>query len=58
MWDRLVGLVLGARRVHLQWVPSQCDLEGNGRVDSLAKEASQLPQDEATLDVVGRRAAH
>ena len=51
MWDHLAALASGARRVHLQWVPSHCDLEGNERADTLAKEASQLPQDEAALDV-------
>ena len=51
MWDHLAELASGARRVHLQWVPSHCDLEGNEWADTLAMEATQLPQDEAALDV-------
>ena len=56
--DHLAGPALGAHRIHLQWVPSHCDLERNERADTLAKETPQLPQDEAALDIrVVHRAA-
>ncbi|XP_043205423.1 uncharacterized protein LOC122372368 [Amphibalanus amphitrite] len=52
VWDALTLLTReGARRLHLQWVPSHCGLEGNERADVLAKEASALPQEEVPLDV-------
>ena len=34
VWDHLARLAWGTRQVHLQWVPSHCDLEGNGRANS------------------------
>ncbi|XP_043212634.1 uncharacterized protein LOC122376759 [Amphibalanus amphitrite] len=58
IWRALRGLTAGGRQVHLQWVPSHCGLEGNERADSIAKEASNLAQDQAPIDVqTARRAA-
>ena len=37
-------------RGHLQWVPTHCDLPGNERADALAKEASELPQQDVPPD--------
>ncbi|KAF0311097.1 putative RNA-directed DNA polymerase from transposon BS [Amphibalanus amphitrite] len=51
IWRALRGLTAGGRQVHLQWVPSHCGLEGNERADSIAKEASNLAQDQAPIDV-------
>ncbi|XP_043219375.1 uncharacterized protein LOC122380354 [Amphibalanus amphitrite] len=51
IWRALRGLTAGDRQVHLQWVPSHCGLEGNERADSIAKEASNLAQDQAPIDV-------
>ena len=33
------------RRSHLLWIPSHCDIPGNERADALAKEGSELNQD-------------
>jgi len=59
VWRSLATLARADRRIHLQWVPSHCDLAGNERADNLAKEASALPQEDALLDVrtVARAAA-
>ena len=51
IWHALLGIAAAGRRVHLQWVPAHCDLAGNERADTLAKEASMLPQDEVPVDV-------
>ena len=50
IWEFLLDLSVNGRRIHLQWVPSHCDLRGNERADQLAKEASLLPQETAPLD--------
>ena len=63
LWDLLLELSAGGRRVHLQWVPAHCGLPGNETADWLAKEASSLPQDDVHVDVrtitraVGRSAS-
>ena len=63
LWDLLLELSAGGRRVHLQWVPAHCGLPGNETADRLAKEASSLPQDDVHVDVrtitraVGRSAS-
>ena len=45
IWEHLVALARGGSRpVHLQWVPSHCQLEGNERADAIAREAAALPQ--------------
>ncbi|KAF0293920.1 hypothetical protein FJT64_008318 [Amphibalanus amphitrite] len=52
IWEHMAALVAGGdRRVHLQWVPSHCELEGNERVDAIAKEAATLPQQGVPVDV-------
>ncbi|KAF0291989.1 Vacuolar protein-sorting-associated protein 25 [Amphibalanus amphitrite] len=51
IWQALLMLAERGRRAQLQWVPSHCGLEGNERADILAKEAAQLPQESAPLDV-------
>ena len=40
----------GHRPNHAQWVPSHCVIEGNERVDTLAKEAAELPQEDIPVD--------
>ena len=35
----------------LQWAPSHRGLEGNGRAEDIAKEASSLDQSDAAVDV-------
>ena len=63
LWDLLLELSAGGRRVHLQWVPAHCGPPGNETADRLAKEASSLPQDDVHVDVrtitraVGRSAS-
>ena len=52
IWRALRELARDDRQIILQWVPSHCGLGGNERVDSIAKEASLLNQeDTATIDV-------
>ena len=51
IWSLLARLAEGGREVHLQWVPSHCGLVGNERADAIAKEASELDQTDAPLDV-------
>ena len=51
LWSRLRQLEASAPAVHLQWVPAHCGLPGNERADVLAKEAADLPQDAAPVDV-------
>jgi len=51
VWEALATLATDTRRVHLQWVPSHCDLAGNEAADRLAKEATSLPQEEVPVDV-------
>ncbi|XP_043215485.1 uncharacterized protein LOC122378438 [Amphibalanus amphitrite] len=51
IWRALRGLTAGGRQIHLQWVPSHCGLERNERADSIAKEASNLAQDQVPIDV-------
>ena len=50
IWDGLLALTARGHEVHLQWVPSHCDLAGNERADVLAKEAARLPQDRVLID--------
>lgn len=51
IWEALSTLTAGGRPVHLQWVPSHCELPGNDRADGLAKEATALPQEDVPVDV-------
>ena len=51
----LASLAGPARRVHMQWVPSHCGVDGNERADAVAKEAAAFEQASGTLDV---RTAH
>ena len=39
------------RQLILQWVPSHCGLDGNERVDKIAKDASSLSQENTDVDV-------
>ena len=50
VWEALISLATGGRRIHLQWVPSHCGIPGNEHADTLAGEAAALPQEEAPLD--------
>ena len=51
IWRFLRRLADRGSLVHLQWTPAHCSLEGNERTDRVAKEASELPQDKAYLDI-------
>ena len=55
VWGALASLDGPARRVHLQWVPSHCGVDGNERADAVAKEAAALEQASVPVDV---RTAH
>ena len=55
VWGALAPLAGPARRVHLQWVPSHCGVDGNERADAVAKEAAALEQASVPVDV---RTAH
>ena len=51
IWRALRELARDGRQIILQWVPSHCGLDGNERVDCIAKEASFLRQDNIVVDV-------
>ncbi|KAF0300914.1 Ribonuclease H [Amphibalanus amphitrite] len=51
IWRLLLQLASSGRRLHLQWVPAHCGLPGNERADALAREAAELDQAGAPLDV-------
>ena len=51
IWRSLSQLSGRGAPVRLQWVPAHCGLRGNERADTLAREASGLPQAEATVYV-------
>ena len=50
IWRLLAGLASADRPFILQWVPSHCGLPGNERADTLAGQASALPQDDVPVD--------
>ena len=51
VWRRLLALAERGRPIHLQWVPAHCGLAGNERADAIAKEAAELDQTSAPLDI-------
>ena len=51
IWRKLLSITGRGQEVRLQWVPAHCGLPGNERADTLAKEASDLPQADAPVDV-------
>ena len=56
IWEALVRLQRAhTQQIYLQWVPSHCDIPGNERADSVAKDAAALPQEAVPVDV---RTAH
>ncbi|KAF0312087.1 hypothetical protein FJT64_001803 [Amphibalanus amphitrite] len=50
IWTELAALAGPSRRIHLQWVPSHCGVDGNERADQIA-EAAALPQAAVPVDV-------
>ena len=50
IWRALRHIAEPGQPVYMQWVPAHCGLPGNERADTLAKEASALPQDDAPVD--------
>ena len=50
IWNLLTG-INSHREIILQWIPSHCGIEGNERADTLAKEASSLPQESVVTGV-------
>ena len=52
IWEGLIALSRGGDRpIHLQWVPSHCELAGNESADAIAKDAAELPQGDIPVDV-------
>lgn len=51
IWRSLLALSDRGSDIRLQWVPAHCGLRDNERADTLAKEASGMSQEEATIDV-------
>ena len=51
IWRLLLTITEGGRHIYLQWVPAHCGLPGNEKADTLAKEASSMPQDAVPVDV-------
>ena len=51
VWTALATLASPARRVHLQWVPSHCGIDGNERADDVAREAAALSRARVPVDV-------
>ena len=52
IWNSLLDLTANGRRVHLQWIPSHCGIEGNELADQLARDATALPQETVPIDAV------
>ncbi|XP_043234483.1 uncharacterized protein LOC122387897 [Amphibalanus amphitrite] len=50
-WRAMFALSDNGRKIHVQWVPSHCGVEGNERADRVAREAAELPQDSVRADI-------
>ncbi|XP_043220692.1 uncharacterized protein LOC122381049 [Amphibalanus amphitrite] len=50
-WRAMFALSDNGRKIHVQWVPSHCGVEGNERADRVAREAAELPQDSVPADI-------
>ena len=39
-------------KITIQWIPGHCNVEGNDKADSIAKSATNMPQEEVEIDFV------
>ena len=49
IWEHLSNLVDNGTRIHMQWVPAHCGLEGNELVDTIANRGSSKCQSEVPV---------
>jgi ribonuclease HI len=51
VWKKIIAVTRRRRcKIIMQWVPGHCDLVFNEVADTLAKEASKLPQEDQPID--------
>ena len=57
IWELLDSIAgEGNPEFNFQWIPSHCGVQGNERVDAIAKRASEMPQQEAQVDLNSAKA--
>ena len=51
IWHLVQELNNEEKKVNIQWIPAQCDLQGNEMADELAKQGGQMNQDECQISL-------